>query len=330
MRDGNTMRRRQALALLGAATASSALPARAETFPSRTIRIVVPQAPGGNSDTFGRILAQKLGERLNQQVIVENRAGAGGTLGSALVSKAAPDGYSLVVADNGTHAIAPTLYGAKLPYDVFKDFTPIMLAATFPTVIILHPSVPAQNVQEFVALVKSQPGKISYSSAGTGNGSHLTVELFRAAAGGLDMVHVPYKGGAPAVQALLAGEVQACAVSVNTAMPHINSGKARALGVASSKRSPALPNVPTFIENGIAFQADSWLGLMGPAGIPDDIAAKLNQEIAATLREPETRDRLAGIGLVVVASSPSELTQLLRSDVPKWGKAVKDSGAVAE
>lgn len=333
MRDGNTRAhpsRRQVLALLSAAAASGVLPARAETFPSRTIRIVVPQAPGGNSDTFGRILAQKLGERINQQVIVENRAGAGGTLGSALVSKAAPDGYSIVVADNGTHAIAPTLYGAKLPYDVFKDFTPIMLAATFPTVIILHPSVPAQNVQEFVALVRSQPGKISYSSAGTGNGSHLTVELFRTAAGGLDMVHVPYKGGAPAVQALLAGEVQACAVSVNTAMPHINSGKARALGVASTKRSPAVPDVPTFIEGGIPFQADSWLALMGPPGIPGDIAAKLNQEIAATLREPETRERLAKIGLEVVASSQSGLTDVLQRDVPKWGKAVKDSGAVAE
>lgn len=330
MRDGSIMRRRHALSLFGAVAASNTLLAHADTFPSRPIRIVVPQAPGGNSDTFGRILAQKLGERLNQQVIVENKPGAGGTLGSALVAKAAPDGYSLVVADNGTHAIAPTLYGAKLPYDVFKDFTPIMLGATFPTVIILHPSVPAKNVQEFVALVRGQPGKISYSSAGTGNGSHLTVELFRTAAGGLEMVHVPYKGGAPAVQALLAGEVQACAVSVNTAMPHINSGKARALGVASAKRSPALPDVPTFIENGIPFQADSWLALMGPAGIPDDIAAKLNQEIAATLREPDTRERLAKIGLEVVASSGPGLTEVLQRDVPKWGKAVKDSGAVAE
>jgi tripartite-type tricarboxylate transporter receptor subunit TctC len=235
-----------------------------------------------------------------------------------------------VVADNGTHAIAPALYGAKLQYDVFKDFTPIMLGATFPTVIIIHPSVPAQNVQEFVALVKSQPGKLSYSSAGTGNGSHLTVELFRAAAGGLDMVHVPYKGGAPAVQALLAGEVQLSSVSVNTALPHITSGKVRALGLASSKRSPALPNVPTFIESGVPFQADSWLALMGPPGIPNDVAAKLNREIAATLREPETKERLAKIGLEVVASPQAGLTEVLQRDVPKWGKAVKDSGAVAD
>ena len=324
--------RRHAIGLLGAAVVPGTLPAFAQTgaFPSRTIRIVVPQAPGGNSDTFGRILAQKLGERIGQQVIVENRGGAGGTVGSALVSKAAPDGYTLVVADNGTHAIAPTLYGAKLPYDVFKDFTPITLGATFPTVIVLHPSVPAQNVQEFVALVKREPGRLSYSSAGTGNGSHLTVELFRAAAGGLEMVHVPYKGGAPAVQALLAGEVQVCAVSVNTALPHIQAGKVRALGVASTKRTPAAPDVPTFIESGVPFQADSWLALMGPAGIPGDVVAKLNQEIAATLREPETRERLAKIGLEVVASSPAGLTEVLQRDVPKWGKAVKDSGAVAD
>ena len=209
---------------------------------------------------------------------------------------------------------------------MFKDFTPIMLAATFPTVIMIHPSVPAKNVQEFVALVKSQPGKLTYSSAGTGNGSHLTVELFRAAAGGLDMVHVPYKGGAPAIQALLAGEVQLTAVSVNTALPHIQSGKVRALGVASPKRSPALPDVPTFIENGIVFEADSWLAIMGPAGIPADIAAKLNQEIAAALREPETQERLAKIGLVVVASTAGGLTERAaarRAQVGQGGQGLR-------
>ena len=324
--------RRQALGLIAALAACSALPAAAQTapFPSRPIRLIVPHAPGGNSDTFGRILAQKLTERIGQQVVVENRPGAGGTVGSALVSKAAADGYTLVVADNGTHAIAPTLYGAKLSYDVYRDFTPITLAATFPTVIMIHPSVPARNAQEFVALAKSQPGKLTYSSAGTGNGSHLTVELFRAAAGGLDMVHVPYKGGAPAVQALLAGEVQLSSVSVNTALPHIQAGTVRALGVASAKRSPALPDVPTFAESGIAFEGDSWLAIMGPPGIPADVAAKLNEEIAAALREPETQERLAKLGLVVVASPQSGLTEVLQRDVPKWGKAVRDSGAVAE
>ena len=324
--------RREALKLVGLLAGSAVLPAAAQTsaFPSRPIRIIVPHAPGGNSDTFGRIVAQKLGDQIGQQVVVENRPGAGGTVGSALVAKSAPDGYTVVVADNGTHAIAPTLYGARLSYDVFKDFTPIMLAATFPTVIMLHPSVPAATAKEFVALAKSQPGKFTYSSAGTGNGSHLTMELFRSAAGGLDMVHVPYKGGAPAVQALLAGEVQLTAVSVNTSLPQIQSGKARALGVASSKRSPALPDVPTFKESGIDFEGDSWLGIVGPPGLPADIAARLNQIFTAALRDPDTEARLAKIGLQVVASSQDELARVLQRDVAKWGAAVKASGAVAD
>jgi len=324
--------RRQTLRLAGLLAASAVLPAAAQTsaFPSRPIRIVVPHAPGGNSDAFGRIVAQKIAEQTGQQAVVENRPGAGGTVGSAMVSKSAPDGYTVVVADNGTHAIAPTLYGAKLPYDVFKDFTPIMLAATFPTVIMVHPSVPATTPKEFVALAKSQPGKFTYSSAGTGNGSHLTMELFRAAAGGLDMVHVPYKGGAPAVQALLAGEVQLTSVSVNTALPQIQSGKARALGVASARRSPALPDVPTFRESGVDFEGDAWLAIVGPPGIPPDVAARLNQVFTAALTDPDTRERLAKIGLEVVASSPQELTEVLERDVPKWGAAVKASGAVAE
>jgi tripartite-type tricarboxylate transporter receptor subunit TctC len=328
--------RRQALKLVGLlgglGAGSAVLPSAAQTstFPSRPIRIVVPHAPGGNSDTFGRIVAQKISDQTGQQAVVENRPGAGGTVGSALVSKSAADGYTVVVADNGTHAIAPTLYGAKLSYDVFKDFTPIMLAARFPTVIMLHPSVPAATPKEFVALAKSQPGKFTYSSAGTGNGSHLTMELFRAAAGGLDMVHVPYKGGAPAVQALLAGEVQLTAVSVNTSLPQIQSGKVRALGVASTKRSPALPDVPTFKESGIDFEGDSWLAIVGPPGLPPDIAARLNQIFTAALREPDTEARLAKIGLEVVASSGDELTKALQRDVPKWGEAVKASGAVAE
>ena len=324
--------RRQFLTLAATLAASAALPAAAQTaaFPTRPIRLLVPHAPGGNSDAFGRILAQYLSERVGQQVVVENKPGAGGTVACALVSKSPPDGYTLVVADNGTHAIAPTLYGSKLSYDVFKDFTPITLAASFPAVILLHPSVPATTAQEFVALVKSQPGKFTYSSAGTGNGSHLTIELFRTAAGGLDMLHVPYKGGAPAVQALLAGEVQMTAVSVNTALPHVQSGKVRALGVASSKRSPAMPDVPTFIESGIAFEGDSWLAIFGPPGLPAEVTAKLNADITATLRLPEVQERLAKIGLVVVASTPAELTAVLERDVPKWGKAVKESGAVAE
>lgn len=304
--------------------------AQAQAYPNKPVKIVVPYAAGGGGDVLARLFGDKLRVRLGQPVLVENKAGAGTLIGSEFVAKSPADGYTLLVADNGTHAIAPTLYGSKLSYDVFKDFTPITLAARFPTVILLHPSVPAATPKEFVALAKSQPGKFTYSSAGTGNGSHLTLELFRAAAGGLEMVHVPYKGGAPAVQALLAGEVQLTAVSVNTALPQVQSGKVRGLGVASSKRSPALPDVPTFVESGIDFEGDSWLAIMGPPGIPADVAAKLNQEIAATLRQPDVTERLAKIGLEVVASPQAELTAVLQRDVPKWGKAVKDSGAIAE
>ncbi len=328
--------KRRTLGLLAASLAAGVAPwcvhtqAQAQAFPSKPIRLIVPHAAGGNSDAFGRILAQRLGERLGQQVVVENRAGAGGTVASAQLTKAAPDGYTLVVADNGTHAIAPTLYGTRLGYDVFADFTPITQAALFPNVILVHPNLPAKTPVDLVNLAKAQPGRLTYSSAGTGNGSHLTVELFRMAAGGLNMVHVPYKGGAPAIQALLAGDVQMTAVSVNTALPHIQSGRARALGLASAKRSPALPEVPTFAEMGIPFSADSWLGVVGPAGMPADVVAKLNAEIAASLRAPDVTERLAKLGLEVVASSPAELTAVLNRDVPKWGKAVKDSGAVAE
>lgn len=302
----------------------------AQNFPTKPIKLIIPHAPGGNSDAFGRILAQKLSERIGQQVVVENKVGAGGTIAVAFTAKSAPDGYTLVVADNGTQSIAPTLYGAKLQYDVFKDFSPITLAATFPAVILIHPSVTAKTPKEFVALVKSQPGKFTFSSAGTGNGSHLALELFRSAAGGLDMVHIPYKGGAPAMQALLAGDVQMTSVSVNTSMVHIQSGKAKAIGLAATKRSAALPDVPTFIESGIPFEAENWIAILGPVGIPAAILNKLNVEIAAALQSPDVKERLAKLGLDVVASSPAAFSQLLITDVAKWGKAVKDSGAVAE
>jgi tripartite-type tricarboxylate transporter receptor subunit TctC len=303
------------------------LNAGAQVWPSKPLRLVVPHAPGGNSDTFGRILAAKLGERLNQQVVVENRAGAGGTVGCEFVARSAPDGYTLVVGDNGTHGIAPTLY-AKLPYKVPSDFTSVTLGASFPTVLLVHPSVQAQTVAEFVALARAQPGKLTYSSAGTGNGSHLAIDMFLQAAGNLQLVHVPYKGGAPAVQAALAGDVQMTSVSVNTALPHIRSGKLRILAISSGKRSPAIPEVPTLAEAGIAgAEADSWLAIFGPAGIPDAVTAKLQQEIAAALNDPPIRERLAGVGLEVIASPPAQLQAMLPGEVRKWGEAVRRSGA---
>ncbi|MEI7446107.1 MAG: tripartite tricarboxylate transporter substrate binding protein [Burkholderiales bacterium] len=323
------VRRRMLAAIAALAAAPGA--ARAQAFPSRPLKIVVPHAAGGNSDAFGRILAQKLSERIGQSVVVENRTGAGGTIACAGIARAPADGYQIVVADTGTHAIAPQLYGSRLQYDVFKDFTPVSLSTMFPTVLLLHPSVPAKTVQEFVALVKSQPGKLTFSSAGTGNGSHLAQTVFLHAAGGLDMIHVPYKGGAPAIQALVAGEVQMTAVSVNTSLPHIRSGRARALALASSKRSPALPDLPTLAESGVTGgEADNWLAMLAPPNLPPDIAATLTREVNATLQLPDVKEKLAAIGLEVVAGSPQQYTELLRRDVAKWTEAVKRSGAVAE
>ncbi|MFZ9405871.1 MAG: Bug family tripartite tricarboxylate transporter substrate binding protein [Burkholderiaceae bacterium] len=328
----NRRRSLGALAALSMAGAASGLssPVRAQAFPARPIKLVVPHAPGGNSDAFGRALAQAMTDRIGQSVVVENRTGAGGTIACTTVARSPADGYTLVISDTGTHAIAPQLYGNRLQYDVFKDFTPITLAATFPTVILVHPSVSARNVQEFVALAKSQPGKITYSSAGTGNGSHLALDTFRHEAGRLDMIHVPYKGGAPAIQALIAGEVQMTAVSVNTSLPHIRSGKARALALASSKRSPALPELATLNEQGVPnAEADNWLGIHGPAGMPPDVVAWLNREIAAALQQPAVRERLAGQGLEVVASGADQFVEVLRKDLVRWTEAVKRSGATA-
>ncbi|MFM1991188.1 MAG: hypothetical protein RJA99_4145 [Pseudomonadota bacterium] len=322
--------RRRTLAAIAALAAAPGA-ARAQAFPSRPLKIVVPHAAGGNSDAFGRILAQKLSERIGQSVVVENRTGAGGTIACASIARAPADGYQIVVADTGTHAIAPQLYGSRLQYDVFKDFTPVSLSAMFPTVLLLHPSVPAKTVQEFVALAKSQPGKLTFSSAGTGNGSHLAQTVFLHAAGNLEMVHVPYKGGAPAIQALIAGEVQMTAVSVNTSLPHIRSGRARALALASSKRSPALPDLPTLAESGVAgAEADNWLAMLAPPNLPPEITATLTREVNATLLLPDVKEKLAGLGLEVVAGSPQQFAELLRRDVAKWTEAVKRSGAVAE
>ncbi|MFO0459355.1 MAG: Bug family tripartite tricarboxylate transporter substrate binding protein [Burkholderiales bacterium] len=324
--------RRRAIATLAALPALATAPGtRAQAFPARPVKIVVPHAAGGNSDAFARIVAQRLSERLGQSVVVENRTGAGGTIACASVARSPADGYTVVVADNGTHAVAPQLYGSRLQYDVFKDVTPVSLAATFPTVLLLHPSVPASTPREFVALVKSQPGKLTYSSAGTGNGSHLAQTIFLHAAGGLDMIHVPYKGGAPASQALIAGEVQMTAVSVNTSLPHIRSGRAKPLALASSKRSPALPELATLGESGIAgAEADNWLAVLAPPNLPADVAATLTREFNATLTLPDVRERLAGLGLEVVAAGPQPYLDLLKVDVAKWTEAVKRSGAVAE
>jgi tripartite-type tricarboxylate transporter receptor subunit TctC len=311
-----------------AAALALASGAAAQTYPTKPIRFIAPFAAGGALDTLTRTIAARMQDKWSQPVVVENRTGAGGNIGADLVAKASPDGYTLVMGTIATHAINVSLY-STMPYDAVKDFAPVTIAASINNSLSVHPSVPAKNVAELIAYAKANPGKLTFGSAGNGTSQHLAGELFKTMAG-VDMVHVPYKGGAPAVQALLSGEVQLTAVSVNTALPHIQSGKARPLGVASSKRSPALPDVPTFNESGIPFEVDSWLAILGPAGIPADVVKKLNAEFAAALRSPDVQERLAKLGLVVVASAPAEVNTMLAREEPKWGKAVKDSGAVVE
>ena len=321
--------RRRHLQSLAALTGASLLPAtaRAQSFPSRSIKIVVPHAPGGNSDAFGRILAQRLSERIGQPVVVENRTGAGGTIACASVARSAPDGYTIVVADTGTHAIAPQLYGSRLQYDVFRDFTPISLAASFPTVLLVHPSVPARTPQEFVALVKSQPGKLTYSSAGTGNGSHLAQDVFRYAAGGLDMIHVPYKGGSLALNDVVSGQISMMFSSQLQAQPFTSSGRLRMIGVTTARRSPATPDVPTLSESGVpGYDIAGWYGLAAPGATPPAIIDKLQQEIAKILKMPDVKEKLAQDGSEAVGSTPAQFKEHIRTEVDKWRALIQTAG----
>lgn len=304
--------------------------AQAPNYPTQPIRIVVAGAAGGNNDGLARLLAQKLSERLGQSVVVDNRGGAGGTIAAALVAKSPADGYTLLLGDNGTHAVAPTLYGSRLQYDVFKDFTPITLAATFPLVVLSSKGLPIKTPKQLMDAIRAQPGKINYSSGGTGNGSHLIMEMLAVEAGGAKMVHVPYKGGAPAIQALLAGDVQLNAPSVATAMPFIASGSVYPIAVASKKRSSALPDVPTFLEFSINVEADNWIAIYGPPGLPPQIVEVLQRNIREALFLRETQDRLASLGLVPVGSTSAELNAFMIDEVKKWGAAVKQAGATAD
>jgi tripartite-type tricarboxylate transporter receptor subunit TctC len=304
--------------------------AQTQGFPNKPIKLIIPHAAGGNSDTFGRILAQKLSERIGQQVIVENKVGAGGTIAVAFTAKAPADGYTLVVADNGTQSIAPGLYGPKLQYDVFKDFSPITLAATFPAVILIHPSVEAKTPKEFVALVKSQPGKFTFSSAGTGNGSHLALELFRSAAGGLNMVHIPYKGGGPAVSAVLANEVDILITNTSTVLAQIQAGKLVPLGTTTLKRTPVLSSVASISETIPGYELNTWYGLFGPAGLPKNIALRLNQAFIQCLNSPEIKQQLIALAYDPDPGSAEVLAALLKKDTAHWANVIKITGIKAE
>ena len=322
--------RRAALSL--AATLAISTPhaaAAADAYPARPIRFVVAFPPGGGTDIIARSIAQKLAERIAQQVVVDNRPGAGGNIGTDIVAKAAPDGYTMLMGSAGPLAINASLF-AKMPFDPVRDLAPVTLAASTPNVLVLHPSLKAATVKELIALARARPGEINFASSGHGTPAHLAGELFNSMAG-VKMVHVPYKGAAPALADLLGGQVQLMFSTMPPALPHVKDGKLRALAVTSAKRSPAAPELPTVDEIALpGFEANTWHGVVVPAGTPETIVARLNREIVAILHLPEVVERLSGQGAEPVGSTPQEFAAYIKSEALKWAKVVRDSGAKAE
>jgi tripartite-type tricarboxylate transporter receptor subunit TctC len=302
--------------------------ASAQTYPSKPIRIVAPFPPGGSVDILARIIGAELQKSWGQNVLIDNRPGAGGNIGSDNIAKSAPDGYSLLIGSNGTHAINPALY-AKMPYDAIRDFSPITLVASSPNIFTTHPSLPAKNVKEFIALAKANPGKVTYGSGGIGTSQHLSVELFRSQAN-ISLIHVPYKGAGPLVTALLSGEIaMSCQSLPSMGTPsHVNAGRLHGLAVTSGKRSSVLPQVPTLMESGFPkFDVSAWWGMMAPAGTPEEIVNKLNKEVIRILNLPSVRKQLMEQGLDILTSTPAEYHSYIKNELALWAPVVKSSGA---
>ncbi len=300
--------------------------AEAQTYPLKSVRIIVPFPAGGATDIMARLVAQRLSEMWAQQVIVDNRGGAAGTIGSDLAAKSAPDGYTILVGTSSTHAIAQSLY-AKLPYDSVKDFAPVTGLATSTIVLSTHPSVPAKSVRELIALAKAQPNALSFASSGSGGVSHLVAEMFKSQAG-IQMLHVPYKGDTQALADLVGGQVSLEFGTALSFIPHIQAGKLKALAVTSLARSPVMSDVPTVAESGLkGFEALQWYGLFAPAGTPREIVARINADTVKTLRTNDVKERLAKLASDVVANTPDEFAAFQKSEINKWAQVVKQSGA---
>ena len=325
----NPTPRRRALAAMAATALALAGAAHAQSsYPDKPIHIAVTFTPGGAPDILGRLLAEKLNAAWGQPVLVDNRTGAGGNTGSDYVAKAAPDGYNIVVGTVGTHSINGALY-PKMPYDMVKDFAPITLLATTPNMLVVHNGVPAKNLKEFIALGKKE-GKMSFASSGSGTSIHVSGELFKSMTG-IDMEHIPYKGRATAIPDVLGGRVTMMFDNMPSSLPLVREGKLRALGVTSARRSAAAPEIPTIAEQGLAgFDAVSWFALFAPAGTPRPIIDKLQGEVSRMFKTPEVVKRLTELGLDPVAGTPDELTAYQRTEIVKWAKVVKDSGAKAD
>ena len=312
-------------AVIAGLTLTQAIAAYA--YPTKPVRFIVPFPPGGGADLVGRVVGQKLGELWGQQVIVDNRAGAGGNI-AAEITAAAPDGYTLFQF-NVSNAIAPSVY-KKLNYDPVRDFAAVTQLATSPFVLLAYPGIKAKNIQELIALARAEPGKLSYASSGIGGASHLLGELFKTLSK-TDIVHVPYKGAVPALTDITSGRMQLMFVVPATALPYASAGRVRALGISSAKRSPIAPDIPTIAESGVpGFEGSTWYGVVVPAKTPRDVVAKLNRDVRNVLQQPEIRERFTAQSVEVVTSTPEEFAQFIRSEVLKWRQVVKVAGIHVE
>jgi len=325
-----TMKHRILTAIAVAAGTLLAAPVSAQNWPApnKPIRIIVPTAPSGGNDVMARIVAQKLGERMKQPVLGENKAGGNGSIGSEAVAKAAPDGYTILFGYIATHGINPGL--SKLPYDPIKDFAPIARIADAPNVLVVNPAVPAKNVQELVAYAKAKPGALNYASAGNGTAPHIAAEEFKLKTG-IDMTHVPYKGSGPAVGDTLAGQTQVMFASLVAASQHIKSGKLRGLAVTGKTRSPLFPSLPTVAESGVpGFEVVQWYGFFAPAKTPPEIVDRLNREINAVLKDPDTVKRFADQGADVVTGTPQQFGDFVKAELAKWSAVIKAAKITAD
>jgi tripartite-type tricarboxylate transporter receptor subunit TctC len=321
--------RRFAVAMLGFLLMSLGAALPAQTYPSKPIRLIVPYPPGGGNDTLARLFGAKLTEAWGQQVVVDNRPGAGTIIGTQIAARAVPDGYTLLLSSIATHAIAPNLY-AKPGYDPVKDFAPITLLAVAPTVVCVNPSVPARSLKELIALARAKPGELKFASGGLATPPHMAGEIF-ASMTGVKLVHVPYKGGGPAHAGLLGGESTMMFDTAASILPHVRAGKLRALAIARSERLPEYPDLPTFAEAGVAgYEVNAWYSMHAPAGVPKDIVAKVNRELVRILQLADIRDRLKVLGSEGIGNSPEAFANFVRVESAKYAKAIRAAGVRVE
>jgi tripartite-type tricarboxylate transporter receptor subunit TctC len=320
------MKALQSLFAVLALMSVAALPARAEDYPSKPVRLIIPFPPGGSNDVVGRMVANGLSQRLGQQVYVDNRSGAGGILGTEACANATPDGYTICIISIA-HAVNPALYSLK--YDSIKAFTPISILATGPNVLVVNPELPVHSVADLVKLAKEKPGQLDYASAGVGSFQHLGGELFKLTAG-VNLVHVPYKGGGPAMQDVIGGHVKIMFSSLIQTTPFIKTGQLRALGTGGTKRSPVLPDVPTIGETVTGYDAENWWGIVASAGLPKAIVEKLHKEIQATLENPDLKAQFAREGAQTLDMSSAEFAKYIQSEIDKWGRVVKEGNIHAQ